>query len=148
MIRATLAALALVAAALLAAAPPAAAEEPVRIVFHIDENDAGRMNMVLNNAANAREYYESQGQEVEMEIVAYGPGVHMLREDTSPVADRISAMSMETPGLSFSACGNTLEAMERKDGKAPPLMSEAKVTPSGVVRLVELQRQGWAYVRP
>ncbi|MGM0583167.1 MAG: DsrE family protein [Pseudomonadota bacterium] len=148
MIRATLAALTLVAAALLAAAPPAAAEEPVRIVFHVDENDPQRMNMVLNNAANAAKHYEAEGREVQMEIVAYGPGVHMMREDTSPVRDRISAMGMEMPGLAFSACGNTLEAMERKGGKEVPLMSEAKVTPSGVVRLVQLQNEGWAYVRP
>jgi hypothetical protein len=135
-------------AALFAVVGPARAEEPVRIVFHLDENDPQRMNMVLNNAANARSYYESQGVPIEMEIVTYGPGVHMLLAGSSPVRDRISSMSVEVPDLAFSACGNTLAAMERKSGEAPSLIPEATVTPSGVVRLVELQRQGWAYVRP
>jgi intracellular sulfur oxidation DsrE/DsrF family protein len=143
-----LAAALLAIAALFAALAPAQAEETVRIVFHVDEADPHRMNMALNNAANARAYYQEQGVQVEMEIVTYGPGVHMLRADTSPVSGRISSMSMEMPELAFSACGNTLAAMERGSGEKPPLVEEAKVVPSGVVRLVELQQQGWAYIRP
>ncbi|MEZ5823737.1 MAG: DsrE family protein [Geminicoccaceae bacterium] len=123
--------------------------EPARkIAIHVDENDPARMNMALNNAANVFSYYESQNMEVAVRIVAYGPGLHMLRSDTSPVAGRISAMSLEHEGLSFAACGNTIRAMSSKAGKDIPLIDEAETVPSGVVELVELQEQGWAYVRP
>jgi intracellular sulfur oxidation DsrE/DsrF family protein len=148
MIGRALAALAAIAALAVLAPALATAEEPVRIVFHVDDNDPRRMNMVLNNAANAAKHYRAEGRALEMEIVAYGPGAHMLRADTSPVAGRIPAMAMELEGLAFSVCGNTIAAMERKSGKPVPLMAEATVTPSGVVRLVELQNAGWAYVRP
>jgi len=57
-------------------------------------------------------------------------------------------MSLEIEALSFSACGNTLAAMQKKAGHDIVLMSEATVTPSGVVRLIELQEQGYAYVKP
>jgi hypothetical protein len=47
------------------------------------------MNMVLNNATHVIEYYRDKNEDVDVEIVAYGPGLHMLRTDSSPVQDRI-----------------------------------------------------------
>ncbi len=118
------------------------------IAFHVDENDPKVMNMTLNNVANVTKYYEAQGDSVVIEVVAYGPGLNMYVAGKSPVADRIAAMSLENEHLSFAACGNTLHKMSEKAGKEVALLSEAGVVPSGVVRLVELQQQGYAYVRP
>lgn len=128
--------------------PAFAAEQMHKVAVHVDESDPQRMNMALNNVQNVKSYYESKGEAVEIEVVAYGPGLHMLRADTSPVADRISAMSLAIDGLTFSACGNTLKGMTKKEGKEIPLMSEARMVPSGVVRLIELQEDGYSYVRP
>ncbi|MDH5555947.1 MAG: DsrE family protein [Alphaproteobacteria bacterium] len=128
---------------------PAMAEGKTHyLAIHVDENDKGKMTIVLNNAGNVIKYYEAKGDKVEVEIVAHGPGLHMYREDTSPVKGRIAAMSLENENLKFSACGNTIKGMTKKEGKAPTLISEATVVPSGVVRLMELQEQGWTYVRP
>ncbi|MGB3314289.1 MAG: DsrE family protein [Albidovulum sp.] len=118
------------------------------VAIHVDEDDPQVMNMALNNAQNVANYYASQGDEVVIEMVAYGPGLNMFVEGKSPVADRVSAMSLEMDNLSFAACGNTLKGMEAKSGQPVPLMSEAVVVPSGVVRLIELQEEGYAYVRP
>jgi intracellular sulfur oxidation DsrE/DsrF family protein len=71
----------------------------------------------------------------------------MLRTE-SPVKDRIATMSLENPNLTFAACGNTQTNMSKAEGKPVTLLSEAKVTPSGVVRLMELQGKGYAYIRP
>lgn len=118
------------------------------LAIHVDDNDKGKMNIALNNAANVTKYYEAKGEKVEIEIVAYGPGLHMYRADTSPVKTRIAAMSLENENIKFSACGNTLKGMTKKEGKMPELIGEAIVVPSGVVRLMELQEQGWTYIRP
>jgi intracellular sulfur oxidation DsrE/DsrF family protein len=134
------------AAALTAAA--AAAQEPARVAIHVDEENVSTMNMALNNAANIIAHYESVGRPVQVEIVAYGPGLHMLREDTSPVKDRIAVMSLEHEGLAFSACLNTVQNMQQKEQVDVPLVSEAVITPSGAVRLMELQEAGWTYLRP
>ena len=132
-----------------AAGQPALAEGKVHyLAIHVDENDKAKMNIALNNAANVIKHYEAKGDSVKIEIVAYGPGLHMYRADTSPVKDRIAAMSLEHENLGFSACGNTLNGMAKKEGKAPKLISEATVVPSGVVRLMELQEDGWTYIRP
>ena len=117
------------------------------VAIHVDENDPHVMNMALNNAKNVDAYYDAQGDTVTIELVAYGPGLHMYT-DKSPVRDRISAMSLEMENMSFAACGNTHRAMQAKAGKDVPLMDEATIVPSGVVRLIELQEQGYAYIRP
>ena len=121
---------------------------PHRLVIHVDVNDPAVMNLALNNASNVAQYYSDLNQKVELEVVAYGPGLLMLRDDTSPVKGRIKAMSETTPGLTFSACGNTRENMTKNEGKDVPIISQAKITKSGVVRLMELQEQGWSYLRP
>ena len=136
--------------AVIAGGLPAFAEQTMthRVAIHVDENDPQRMNMALNNAHNVNKYYESKGESVEVEIVAYGPGLHMLRADTSPVKERIEQMSLSQDGLSFSACGNTHARMSEKAGTEVALLPEANMVPSGVVRLMELQEQGWTYIRP
>jgi intracellular sulfur oxidation DsrE/DsrF family protein len=119
-----------------------------RLAVQVDVNEPAAMNLALNNASNVAQYYKELGEAVKIEIVAYGPGLHMLREDTSPVKDRIKSISKSTPNISFKACGNTQENMKKAEAKDIPLMSQAKVVKSGVVQLMELQEQGWSYIRP
>jgi intracellular sulfur oxidation DsrE/DsrF family protein len=129
-------------------APAIAGERQIKVAIHVDENDKFKMNMALNNAANVYKYYKAKGESVEVRIVAYGPGLHMLRKDTSPVKDRIAKMSLEQEGLSFAACGNTHRKMSQKSKKKVAILDEAKMVPAGVVELMELQMKGWTYIRP
>jgi intracellular sulfur oxidation DsrE/DsrF family protein len=126
-------------------APPLAMQ---RLVIQVAERDEKLMNLALNNAQNVLEYYKAGGEPVSVEIVAFGPGLHMLRADTSPVKDRIAVMALEYPELAFMACADTQRAMSKAEDKPITLISEAKFTPFGVVRLIELQEQGYGYIRP
>ncbi|HZQ14315.1 MAG TPA: hypothetical protein VFB31_16045 [Pseudolabrys sp.] len=141
-----------IAVALILAAPVFAADnvKTHRIVFQVDQNDPALMNLTLNNVANILEYYHSKGEQAEVEVVAYGPGLTMLRADTSPVKARLkSIQSGSFPSkVAYAACGNTMTNMEKAEGHAIPIVPEAKVVTAGVVRLTELQEQGWAYIRP
>jgi intracellular sulfur oxidation DsrE/DsrF family protein len=119
-----------------------------RLVLQVNTNDPAAMNLALNNAANADQYYSDLGQPIEIEVVTFGPGLHMLREDTSPVKDRIKSMAESRPSVTFKACGNTQENMAKAENKKIPLVSQATVVKSGVVRVMELQEQGWSYLRP
>src|SRR2546430_13922981 len=74
-------------------AVPALAEGPHRLALQISDNDADKMNAVLNVAANVSKYYSDKGEEVEIQIVAFNAGLHMLREDTSPVKPQIGRAS-------------------------------------------------------
>lgn len=134
-----------------AAAPPATAPADAkshRVVLQVNTNDPATMNLALNNATNVETYYRQKGEKVEIEVVTFGPGLHMLRDDTSPVKDRLKAIAEKSPSISFKACGNTQENMNKAEGKPVPLVAQATLVKSGVVRLIELQEQGWSYVRP
>jgi uncharacterized protein len=128
----------------------AADSKPHRIAIQIDQNDPQIMNLVLNNATNVVEYYRAKNEAVDVDIVAYGPGLHMLRADTSPVQDRVKRLKdMAFPGkIQFSACNNTRQGMEKAEGHAIPILADATIVPSGVVHLMELQEQDWSYIRP
>ena len=106
------------------------------------------MNLALNNARNVAEHFKSQREDVAVEIVTFGPGLHMLRDDTSPVKQRIAATTLEYSSISFIACANTQANMSKQEGKSIALVTEARLEPSGVVRLMELKGKGYAYLRP
>jgi hypothetical protein len=126
--------------------------KPHRVAIQVDQNDPAVMNLALNNAENIMTYYRGKGEDVDVEIVAYGPGLNMLRADTSPVKDRIAQIANSDASfpakIAFSACNNTLQGMEKREGHAIAIVPQAKIVPSGVVRLNELEEQGWSYIRP
>jgi len=121
-----------------------------RIAIQVDQNDPALMNLVLNNVSNLIEYYHSKGEQAQIEVVAYGPGLTMFREDKSPVKDRIKSIKSGAfpSSVAFSACGNTKKGMEKAEGHEVTIIPEATIVPAGVVRLTELQEQGWTYIRP
>ena len=133
---------------LLALAAPALAGEHHKLALQISDNDPVKMNAVLNVAANVSKYYSDKGDEVDIEIVAFNAGLHMLRADTSPVKPRLLSFKQGMPNVTFKACENTLESMARKEGKEPPLVDNAERVKAGVVRLIELAEKGWTVVRP
>ncbi|HET9716778.1 MAG TPA: hypothetical protein VFP60_11395 [Pseudolabrys sp.] len=124
------------------------AAEKHRLALQISDNDPGKMNAVLNVAANVSKYYSDKGEEVEIEIIAFNAGLNMLRQDKSPVLARLKSFGQGMPNVAFKACENTLEAMTRNEGKEPPLVENADRVPAGVVTLMELAAKGWTIVRP
>jgi uncharacterized protein len=118
------------------------------LVLQVNTNDPAAMNLALNNAMNVTQYYKDRGEKVKIEVITFGPGLNMLREDTSPVKARIETMALSTPEVSFKACGNTQENMRKAENKDIPIIPQAEVVKSGVVRVMELEEQGWTYVKP
>jgi uncharacterized protein len=124
------------------------ADEHHRLALYISDNSPEKMTSVLNVAANVSRHYSGIGEEVEIKIIAYNAGTHMLRSDTSPVTKRLKSFGQSMPNVSFLACGNTLTSMNRSEGKVPPLMPDVEVVPAGVVTLIELKEAGWTLVKP
>ena len=133
------------AAALLAIALPAAVRAQAttaarnRALFQVTDNDPARWNMILNNMTNLREGVGSEGADIE--LVAYGPGIQMLKAD-SPVKQRI-AEALKS-GVKVNACQNTMQGMKLTPQDMRP---EIGYVPSGVVEVMKKQQQGWAYIR-
>src|SRR5205823_1531629 len=132
-------------AAMARSAPDAKAH---RLILQVNTNEPAAMNLALNNATNVTQHFKALGEKVKIEVVTFGPGLHMLRDDTSPVKARIQEMALSTPEVSFKACGNTQEKMHKAENKDIPIIPQANVVNSGVVRVMELQEKGWSYVKP
>jgi intracellular sulfur oxidation DsrE/DsrF family protein len=115
--------------------------QPVRnrALFQVTDNDPARWNMILNNMINLKEGVGSEG--VKIELVAYGPGIHMLKAD-SPVKHRIA--DAVKSGVHVTACQNTMNGMKLTPADMQP---EIGYVPSGVVEVMKKQQQGWAYIR-
>ena len=119
-----------------------------QVALHVNFNDPERLNYVLNNAENIYQHYRRKGIKIEIRIIAHGPGLHMFRDDTSPVRERVSKLAASQEGVSFHACSNTKERMEKAEGKTLVIMDEASMVSSGIGELIELQLQGWNYIKP
>lgn len=132
---------------LLTAATPALAADQgfadYKYVLHISDMDPSKQDLILNNARNLLDAYPP-GQ-VEVEIVAYGPGLRLMFAENVD-AKRIDSLAQS--GVKFSACGNTLKGMAKQLGEEPKLNPAVQVVPGGIVRIGELVKQGYIYVKP
>ena len=113
---------------------------PKGVVIQVSEADPAKWEMALINARNVRKAYADQN--VGVEIVAYGPGLKMLREDSSVAAGLADA---KQNGIKLLACGNTMQ-MTRTTREQ--LNSVVEIVPAGIVEIMERQQDGYAYVRP
>ena len=111
-----------------------------RVVMQVSDNDPGKWNLALNNAKNLQA--DLGAANVEIEIVAYGPGIAMLKAE-SIVGNRIGEALGH--GVKVSACENTMHG--QKLVKADMLDGIGYV-PAGVVEIMQKQQKGWAYLRP
>lgn len=133
---------ALAAKAKTAPVPAAQAPAPVknRVVFQVSDPDPKKWQLALNNARNIQADL-GEGN-VELEIVVYGPGIGMLKNG-SEVAGRVEEAI--SSGVKIVACGNTMTTLHLTKDDMILGIDYAK---AGVVELMRLQQQGWAYIRP
>lgn len=122
----------------------AAMDEMHKVVIQVSTDDEAVQALAMNNAVNLQQAYGIDN--VQVEIVVYGPGLSMLKAD-SKHAQRVGSLAMQQVG--FSACGNTIKNVERSSGKKVELAKGVNVAADGgVVRILELQKQGYGYIRP
>lgn len=114
-----------------------------RLVIQVSTDDPRTQTIALNNAVNLQKHYGVDN--ITIEIVAYGPGLGMMTSK-SPVIERITSLSQQE--ITFSACGNTMANIEKKTGTAPKLIDGVGTVKAGVARIMELQEQGYSYIRP
>ena len=133
---------ALIAAASAIAIPAFAQQASVRprVVLQVSDNDPGKWNLALNNAKNIQT--DLGAANVDIEIVAYGPGINMLKGD-SIVGNRVGEAMAS--GVKVVACENTMrnQKLARDD-----MLPKVAYVNAGVVELMQKQQQGWAYIRP
>ena len=113
---------------------------PSKVVFQVSDGDAAKWNLALNNAKNVQE--ELGADKVQIEIVAYGPGIGMLKDDAT-TNTRVTEAAKS--GIQVVACENTMKGLKITKADMNPAVG---YVPAGVVELMKRQGQGWAYIRP
>ena len=116
-----------------------AAQQKAKIVLQVSDNDPAKWNLALNNARNAQD--DLGKDNIDIEIVVYGPGIHMLRMEATTATRVTQAIKS---GISIVACENTMTA--QKINKAD-MHDAISYVPAGVIQLMKRQQQGWAYIR-
>ena len=111
-----------------------------KVIFQVSEADPKTWNLALNNAKNVQQ--DLGKDKVDIEIVAYGPGIGMLKVE-STVGNRIN--DAVAAGVNIVACENTMTNMKlTKDD----MLGGIGYVKAGVVELMRKQQQGYAYIRP
>ncbi len=113
-----------------------------RVVIHLNSSDEGAQHKVLNNIRNL--YQEVGRERLQLELVAHGEGLSLLTKATTPFREELARLKAEF-GVHYTACSNTMKAakLTRDD-----LIAEVEETVPAMVRLMERQEQGWAYIKP
>lgn len=114
-----------------------------RIVLQISDPNPFKQTLVLNVASNLIKHY---GQDkVDIEIVAFGPGLRLLMAGNS---NQTRIAGLDSSGVQFAACKNTIAGFTKKLGHTPELVSQATPVSAGVVRILDLTAQGYTLVKP
>lgn len=114
-----------------------------RLVIQVNKKDEELQDHILSNIVNLQKHFGMDN--IEIEVVAYGPGIWFLT-DKSPHKQRIESLLLQN--VVFTACGNTLDTVEAKEGKRPTLIDDVEIAQAGIARIMERQDQGWNYLSP
>lgn len=126
-------------AAKASAATAATAGGPYKVVFQVSDADPKKWALTLNNVKNVQEALGTNN--VTVEIVAYGPGIGMLKAD-SEIANRVlEALQAQ---VAVMACENTMRGQHLTHAD---MLGKIGYVPSGVAELVKRQAEGYAYIR-
>jgi len=114
-----------------------------KIVIQVSTDDSKTQTIALNNAVNLQKEFGMDN--IDIEVVAYGPGLGLLTANNKQ-SPRVKSLALQN--IHFSACGNTMNKVESKTGKKVQLTEGVQIVKAGVSRIMQLQQNGYAYVRP
>jgi hypothetical protein len=141
------------AALMLAVLPSVAGAQPAplpdkpfaehRIVLQLSDNDPKKQSLVISVAYNLLKFYDPD--KVAIEVVAFGPGIDLLRTDNT---NRKRVESLVAQGVRFDVCLNTVDTVERETGQRPDIIPAATPVQVGVGQILSLTENGYTLVRP
>jgi intracellular sulfur oxidation DsrE/DsrF family protein len=114
-----------------------------KIVLQLSDNDPKRQGLVISVAYNLLKFFDPD--KVAIEVVAFGPGIELLRTDNS---NRKLVESLIAQGVRFDVCLNTVDTVERETGKRPEIIPAATPVQVGVGQILLLTENGYTLVRP
>jgi intracellular sulfur oxidation DsrE/DsrF family protein len=114
-----------------------------KIVLQLSDNDVRKQSLVISVANNLLKFYDPD--KVAIEVVAFGPGIEVLRSE-SPARKQVE--SLISQGVRFDVCLNTVDTIERETGRRPEIIPGATPVQVGVGQILYLTENGYTLVRP
>lgn len=114
-----------------------------KVVLQLSENDPKKQGLVISVANNLMKYYDPD--KVAIEIVAFGPGIELLKLDNPA---RKAVESLVAQGVRVDICLNTVDTLERESGKRPEFIAAATPVQVGVAQILHLTENGYTLVKP
>ena len=114
-----------------------------KVVLQLSENDPKKQGLVVSVANNLMKFYDPD--KVAIEIVAFGPGIDLLKPDNPA---RKAVESLVAQGVRIDICLNTVDTIERETGKRPEFLSVATPVQVGVAQILHLTENGYTLVKP
>ncbi|KJC39093.1 hypothetical protein UP09_24735 [Bradyrhizobium sp. LTSP885] len=114
-----------------------------KIVLQLSDSDPKKQGLVISVANNLMKHYDPD--KVAIEIVAFGPGIELLKPDNP---NRKLVESLVAQGARVDICLNTVDTIERETGKRPDYIPAATPVQVGVAQILLLTENGYTLVRP
>ncbi len=114
-----------------------------QLVYQCNKADPNYFEHILFSCG---EMLRTYGDDIELIITAFGPGIHLLGKRPGrpvPAIHQQRASSLASYGVAFHACGNTMKTLKWSEDD---LLDFARVVPIGAVDLMELQERGFSYI--
>jgi uncharacterized protein len=124
-----------------------ATQATTKVLVHLTSSDSENALNTLTNLEQMLIDYRSKGENVKVEVVANGHGIDLLRQGITPFGPLIARLSSEYSNLSFAACKNTIDQMQISGDEEIELIPQAKLIDSGIVEVIQRQKEGWTYIR-
>lgn len=110
--------------------------------MHLNSGDEKVQRGALNNI---RHLYQEVGHEhLRVELVVHGAGLTLLTKKDSTLTTELAQLKTAYD-VEFTACSNTMKAMNLT---TRDLVEQVDRTVPAMVRLMELQEEGWIYIKP
>ncbi len=122
-------------------------EDLAKVLFHVSDNDMAHLKTVLDEVENLMKFYRRTHQKARVEVIINGSGLGLVMAGVSPFPVRIQRMQKEYLDLTFVACQNTIDRVQRENGVTARLLPGVVVIDSGVAQIMRRQHQGWAYIQ-
>jgi len=124
-----------------------ATAETWRVMLHLTTDNPTRLKVVLDETETLLNQYAHNKQPLQMEILANGKGLNLLRADTSEYGQRIRDMQQRYENLVFVACGTALKRLQEEKNLNVQLLPDVDITPSAIGEVLKKQGEGWTYIQ-
>jgi intracellular sulfur oxidation DsrE/DsrF family protein len=128
-------------------APVSAQQNEIRLMLHVTTDDHMKLETVLNETEKFLDASQQGNRKVKLDILTNGKGLKLLAATHSPFENRIKDLQQRFNNLTFKACQNAINRMQKRTGKELKMLPDTVTVPSALGEVMKKQKEGWSYIK-